>query len=138
MGELLDERISHIPPACLAAECGHDSILTLFPTDNEEDVNSRDSEDYTALVRAVREEHASIVKLLVDQNADINAQGGEYGNALQAAAYGGHLEVIKLLLASGAQVNAQGGDYSNALQAAASEGQQDSQAASRQECRRQC
>ena len=48
--------------------------------------------------------HADVVKLLLDLGADVNFQKLNGGTALFAAAQSGHLGVAHLLLGAGAEV----------------------------------
>ncbi len=70
------------------------------------DVNSKDNNDRTALIRVSSRGHIDVVKLLLDRGADINARSKTGETALLSASGRGGLDVIKLLLEHGADVTA--------------------------------
>ena len=64
-----------------------------------EDVNSKDSDGWTALMLAVGNNHNSIVKLLLDQPAvDVNMKDDFGWTALHCAAYKSNAEGARMLL----------------------------------------
>jgi ankyrin repeat protein len=69
-------------------------------------VNAKDEDGRTPLMRAAEACSASVVKVLVDKGADVNAQG-KYGvTALMFTSFSNYAEVVKLLLDAGADITA--------------------------------
>ena len=84
------------------------------------DVNTRDKDGWTALMRAAEVGHAAIVQALLDENADVNVEGKKSGGtALMWAAWHGHTAIVKALLSKGANVNIKSYSGKTALMAAA-------------------
>ena len=77
----------------------------------EGDVNTPDSDGYTALHNASRYGFAEGVRYLVERGADVNMStiGGYGGTPLTLASIGGHVEVVRALLEAGADVNKRDG-----------------------------
>ena len=69
------------------------------------DVNVRDNDSWTPLIRASWNDNLEIVKYLVENGADINAKNKEGNTALKWASYHGELEIVKLLVEHGADIN---------------------------------
>jgi ankyrin repeat protein len=86
------------PPLCIAAWRGQTSIAAELLARGE-DINGRDSEGYTPLLRAATAGHHEIVKLLLEQRAMIDVMLPDRRGVLTLAAHGGHDKVIAALLA---------------------------------------
>jgi uncharacterized protein len=70
------------------------------------EVNAKEpSQNQTALMWAVAERHADVVKALIAAHADLKAHTKEGSTALHFAARTGDQESVRLLLAAGADVN---------------------------------
>jgi len=73
----------------------------------------------TALMKAVQNGHAEIVKYLLSQGADANAKENEKGFApLHFAATKGDVEIAKILLDNGADINSKANGWTPVLIAA--------------------
>lgn len=72
------------------------------------EINKIQSDDITALYRAVIVENFELVKILVEAGADVNKKMAKesQGTPLMEAAYRGNLELVKYLVSKGADVNA--------------------------------
>ncbi|MBR0234443.1 MAG: ankyrin repeat domain-containing protein [Synergistaceae bacterium] len=68
------------------------------------DVNVKDNDGSTALIRAAREGKAENVKVLIDAGADVNAKDKTGYTALMIAADWGRAEIINILIDAGADV----------------------------------
>jgi ankyrin repeat protein len=77
----------------------------------------------TALVRAISNNHVSVVRLLLDRGADIYMEC-ECGNAVQNAAYFGQEEILDELILRGADINKPSKSFNTVLEAAAAGSQQ--------------
>lgn len=62
------------------------------------DLNAKDNEGHTALMRAAMYGHADAVKLLIAAGADLQVKDGFGDTAFCYAAKGGHINTVKLLL----------------------------------------
>jgi ankyrin repeat protein len=62
------------------------------------DINSRDAEERTPLIRAARYDHQSMVRLLLEKKADVNSQDFEGVTALSWASAQGLSNVVQQLL----------------------------------------
>jgi len=82
------------------------------------DVNSRDDDGETPLMRAADDGHTAIVETLLKSGADVNAIDEDGETALMMAAEEGHAQIVKLLLDAGANANAKDEDGETALQKA--------------------
>jgi ankyrin repeat protein len=77
-------------------------------------VNDRDSEGFTPLLRAAQSGAANVAELLLNRGADINARDS-YGDTVLGAAVGAldvesnHTEIVTFLLDRGANINALSG-----------------------------
>ena len=71
------------------------------------DVNVRNAEARTALMRTAKRGHEKIVRYLIDHGADVNAKDNNGKTALMGAAKKGHFEIVKMLVDAGADVNVQ-------------------------------
>jgi len=92
--------------------------------DGTPDLDARDEDGKTALVRAAGAENARMVRVLVDHGADVQAADAKGMTALHAAAASPAdariLPMVSALLAAGADVHAQGMDGRTPLFGAAS------------------
>jgi ankyrin repeat protein len=86
------------------------------------DVNAKDEDGWTLLMRAGEGGITEIVKLLIDKGADVNAKSRSGYTALMSAAGRGHLDIVKLLIAKGADINAKANNGSTLLMSAAEGG----------------
>ena len=66
------------------------------------DLEARDNENMTALMRAAEKGHSDIFSMLMDAGADINAQDKFGCTALFKAADKNHVGIVKMLVAKGA------------------------------------
>ncbi len=81
-------------------------ILDLFLS-NGIDINDKDFDGDTILIRALDGRYEKFAKLLIDSGADINIQSGSSGSsALILAIENGYNEMVKILIDKGANVNA--------------------------------
>jgi len=62
------------------------------------DVNARDEDGWTALIKASYNGYEGIAELLIEYGADVNAQNKYGDTALIYACWNGHKEVAELLL----------------------------------------
>ena len=73
------------------------------------DVNAKNEDGGTPLLRAAWGGHKEIAELLIANGADVNVKSGRTATTpLHLAAYKGHKEVVELVIAKGADVNAKG------------------------------
>lgn len=73
--------------------------------ENGDDVNARDHEAWTPIMRAASLGNANIVTLLLKNGADISLKSNQERGVLYAAAEKGHAGIVTLLLKAGAKVN---------------------------------
>ena len=73
------------------------------------DVNVKDNDGSTPLIKVVWHGHLDVVKYLVSQGADVNEAKNGW-TPLHRAAARGHLDVVKYLVSQGADVNAKNND----------------------------
>ncbi|MDM8544366.1 ankyrin repeat domain-containing protein [Desulfococcaceae bacterium HSG9] len=84
--------------------------------ENGEDINKRDSLDFTPLMEAVgNSDGIDTVKYLISQGADLNLINCVGKNALMYAAYFGNNEIVEYLLTKRVDINAKDKDGRNAL-----------------------
>lgn len=69
------------------------------------DVNARDEDNETPLIRSARNGHLEVVKFLLGRSAEVDARNHARSTALSEASKGGHEKVVGILLAAGADVN---------------------------------
>ncbi len=68
-------------------------------------VNSKNSNGSTALIRVAFYNYQDVAKLLIASGANVNAKNNNGNTALMLAAYSGHKEIVELLIESGADIN---------------------------------
>ena len=85
-----------------AAYSGHTDIVCYLLALPEVDVNGRDDDDDTALHRAVRENHADVVQLLIDVGADIDTRNYNDQSPLDCANDSGAYDIVEMLVEAGA------------------------------------
>jgi ankyrin repeat protein len=66
------------------------------------DLEARDNQDMTALMRAAEKGHSDIFRVLMNAGADLNAQNKFKCKAFFWAADNNHLDIVKILVAQGA------------------------------------
>ena len=69
------------------------------------DVNAKDADGLTSLMKASDEGHVDVVRLLIERGADVNAANEEGWTALMYASSRGHVDVVRLLIERGADVH---------------------------------
>ena len=74
--------------------------------DKGADVNQKDEDGNTALMRASYWGYKEVVELLIRNGADVNQKDEDGNTALMRASCGGRKEVVELLIQKGADVNA--------------------------------
>ena len=72
----------------------------------EDDIDARDEDGKTALIRAAEKDDTETVKLFLDRGADIEAKDNEGKTALMMAAGQGHAKTVELLLDKGTDIEA--------------------------------
>lgn len=106
----------------LAAGAGNYNLVLLF-INNGANVNIKDNDDYTPLIKAAENGNFEIVQLLLERGATIGENIGKYIDiALAIAAEKGFFEIVKLLVNKGAYVNSQARQDHTALMFAAENG----------------
>ena len=75
--------------------------------DEGTNVNAKDDQEKTPLLRAAYYGHKEIADLLIEKGADVNAKDNQGTTSLFISALKGHNEVVELLIANGADVNTQ-------------------------------
>ena len=88
----------------------------------EDDIDARDEDGKTALIRAAEEGDTETVEMLLDREADIEAKTNDGRTALMIAAIEGHTETVQLLLDKGADIEAEEESGWRALHDAANNG----------------
>ena len=79
------------------------------------DVDMKDEDGFTALIRASVDGFTEIVDKLLEKGADVDAKDNDDNTALIWASWSGHTEIVAMLLDAEADVNAQGDDGYTAL-----------------------
>ena len=74
------------------------------------DLNVRDSDDWTALHIASRDNHKELAELLIKNGADLNVRDSDGWTALHIASRYNYKELAELLIKSGADVNVRDSD----------------------------
>ena len=80
-----------------------------------DNVNAKDANGSTALIRASWDGDTEIVRMLLEKGADVNAKDAKGSTALMKASLNGHTKVVSMLLEKGADVNAKDNNGSTAL-----------------------
>ncbi len=88
----------------MAATKGHTATVRLLLSKNKENLESKNINGDTALIRAVVNEHKDIVELLLQEGADINTINESRDSALGLAAYLGKIEILETLFALRADI----------------------------------
>jgi hypothetical protein len=86
-----------------AAAAGHRHVVSLLIRDGA-DVNARDQENRTALMRAVAREDLKLARLLIRMGSKVNARGPGGDTALHIAIRRGGEKMFWLLLNAGADI----------------------------------
>jgi len=86
------------------------------------DVNAKDNNGDTALMRASADDNFGVVKLLIEKGADANSKDNDGYTALMFASSKGDLAVATLLIKKGADVNASNNAGETALMLASLKG----------------
>ena len=92
-------------PIHIAAKSG-DLARIQKELDKGTDVNAKNNNGDTPLLRALLFGHEEVAALLIAAGADVNAKTNSGRTPLHDAAYWGHKEIVELLIAEGADVNA--------------------------------
>ena len=87
-----------------ASHHGHTETVRYLVGLKDVDVNHISDDGRSALVSAVRQEHADVVKVLIDAGADIERKGDDGRSLLVASS--ANLQIVKMLVKAGAGVRA--------------------------------
>ena len=85
---------------------------------NGTNVNAKDNDGWTALMRAAWEDHAEVVEVLLKHGADVNAKNNKGMTALMWAAQRGYADVAEVLLKHGANVSTKDNNGNTAMKLA--------------------
>src|ERR1035437_9103176 len=88
-------------------------------------INAKDTNGATALIKAASRGYADMTRLLLDKGAEINVKADYGWTALIGAAGGGYADMTRLLLDKGADINAKADEGITALMIAAVKGHAD-------------
>uniref|UniRef100_A0A6C0J433 Uncharacterized protein n=1 Tax=viral metagenome TaxID=1070528 RepID=A0A6C0J433_9ZZZZ len=80
-----------------------------------DNVNAKDANGSTALIRASWVGDTKIVAMLLEKGADVNAKDAKGSTALMKASLYGETEIVRMLMEKGADVNAKDNNRSTAL-----------------------
>nr|NGX63662.1 Phosphocholine transferase AnkX [Candidatus Anoxychlamydiales bacterium] len=105
---------SNTNPLIFAAENCYLEIVK-YLKENGVDLNAKNDEGQTALIRAVLKGHLVIVKYLIENGADLNEKSNIGKTALMYAAYCGNLEIVRYLKENRADLNAKNNKGGTAL-----------------------
>jgi ankyrin repeat protein len=97
----------------------HNLQVVKLLLDKGADVNTKTSDDWTALTLAALDNQINVANLLLDKGARINEKVRPDWTALMWSIYGSHVEMTRLLLERGADVNAKTREGRTALMEAA-------------------
>ncbi len=100
---------------------GHSEVARLL-IERGANVNAKDKDDCTPLMKSAMKGLIEIVRLLIEKGADVNAKDKDEWTSLIFAAGGDHIEIAKLLIEKGADVNAKTKKGNTALSYAVSQG----------------
>ncbi|MBE6463512.1 MAG: ankyrin repeat domain-containing protein [Alphaproteobacteria bacterium] len=93
--------------------------------DKGADVNQKDEDGNTALMRASYWGYKEVVELLIQNGADVHSKSNNGNTALMRASYWGYKEVVELLIRNGADVNQKDEDGNTALMRASCGGRKE-------------
>ncbi len=85
-----------------AAFYGHAEIVDYLLNQDNIDIDKRNAQGRTALIRAVCKNHSDIIQLLVKSGADLNLMDNNRRTALHWASFFGYVPIAKFLLDNGA------------------------------------
>jgi ankyrin repeat protein len=125
--EIINERINIDEDALIEASTDGklEVVRALLDKKSNIDINVRDNEDWTPILRATHRGYRRIVKELIANGADINAKTKKGNTSLMIAILEDRPLIVKMLLEHGAQINIKNSDGATALMAATSQGETD-------------